>query len=73
MGHDHKRATTKSFFPNIENRLQLRINPTPNFTAILTGHGNLKTFLHKFEIIENPPNMPLQQSRPNGAPHNIQL
>ena len=31
-----KGATTKSFFPNIEDRLQLRINPTPNFTAIVT-------------------------------------
>jgi hypothetical protein len=33
-----KGATTKSFFPNIEDRLQLRINPTPNSTALLTGH-----------------------------------
>ena len=49
-----KGATTKSFFPNIEDRLQLRINPTPNFTAIVTGHGNIKTYLHKFKIIENP-------------------
>jgi len=32
----------------------LRINPTPNFTAIVTGHGNIKTYLHKFKIIENP-------------------
>ena len=38
-----KGAITKSFFPNIEDRLQLRINPTPNFTAIVTGHGNIKT------------------------------
>jgi hypothetical protein len=34
-------------------RLKLRINPTPNFTAIVTGHGNIKTCLHKFNIIEN--------------------
>jgi len=46
-----KGATTKSFFPNIEDRLKLRINPTPNFTAIVTGHGNIKTYLHKFKII----------------------
>ena len=38
-----KGGTTKSFFPNIEDRLQLKINPTPNFTAIVTGHGNIKT------------------------------
>ena len=48
-----KGATTKSFFPNIEDRLQLRINPTPNFTAIVTRHGNIKTYRHKFKIIQN--------------------
>jgi ribonuclease HI len=30
-----KGATTKSFFPIIVDRLKLRINPTPNFTAIV--------------------------------------
>jgi len=35
-----KGATTKSFFLIIVDRLKLRINPTPNFTAIVTGHGN---------------------------------
>ena len=49
-----KGATTKSFFPSIVDRLKLRINPTPNFTAIVTGHGNIKTYLHKFNIIQNP-------------------
>ena len=49
-----KGATTKPFFPNTENRLQLRINPIPNFTAIVMGYGNLKTYLHKFETIDNP-------------------
>ena len=54
MGNDHKRSDKKSFFPNIENRLQLRINPPPKFTAIVTEHGNIKTCLHKFKIIETP-------------------
>jgi hypothetical protein len=35
-------------------RLKLRINATPNFTAIVTGHGNIKTYVHKYKIIENP-------------------
>jgi hypothetical protein len=35
-------------------RLKLPINPTPNFTAIVTGHGNIKTYIHKYNIIENP-------------------
>jgi hypothetical protein len=43
-----------SFFPFIVDRLKLLINPTPNCTAIVTGHGNTKTYLHKYNIIENP-------------------
>jgi len=66
-----KGATTKSFFPNIEDRLQLRINPTPNFTAIVTRHGNIKTLPQVQNNRE--PKMPLQQRRPNGGPYYIQL
>jgi len=44
---------TKSFFPIIVGRLKLRINPTPNFTALVTGHGNITSYLHKYNIIEN--------------------
>jgi hypothetical protein len=35
-------------------RLKLRINATPNFTAIVTGHGNIQTYLYKYKIIQNP-------------------
>ena len=48
-----KGETTKSFFPIIVDRLKLRINPTANFTAIVTGHGNIKTHLHKYKILQN--------------------
>ena len=37
-----------------ELRLELRINATPNFTAIVTGHGNIKTYLYKYKIIVSP-------------------
>jgi hypothetical protein len=30
------------------------INLTPNFTTIITGYGNIKTYLHKYKIIESP-------------------
>jgi hypothetical protein len=40
-----KGAITKSFFPKIVDRLKLRINAIPNFTAIVSGHGNIKTYL----------------------------
>ena len=49
-----KGAVTTFFFPNKADRLKLRINPTPKFTAIVTGHGNIKTYLHKYKIIESP-------------------
>jgi ribonuclease HI len=49
-----KGAVTKSFFPEITDRLKLKINATPKFTAIVTGHGNIKTYLFKYRIIERP-------------------
>jgi len=49
-----KDAKTKFFFPKIAGRLKLRINATPNFTAIVTGHGNIKTYLYKYKITESP-------------------
>jgi hypothetical protein len=52
--HTTKGAITKTFFTKILDRLKLKINLTPNFTTIITGHGNIKTYLHKYKIIESP-------------------
>jgi hypothetical protein len=49
-----KGTITKSFFPKIADTLKLRINATPNFTAIVTGHGNIKISLYKYKIIDSP-------------------
>ena len=49
-----KGVITKSFFPKIVDRLKLRINATPNFTTIVTGHGNIKMYLYKYKITESP-------------------
>jgi len=49
-----KGAITKAIFPNIEERLKFRVNITPNFTAIVRGHGNIKAYLHKYKIIGDP-------------------
>jgi len=49
-----KGAITKSFFLKIEDRLKLRLNATPKFTAIVTGHDNIKSYLYKYKIIDNP-------------------
>jgi len=49
-----KGAITKSFFPKIADRLKMKINVTPNFTTMVTGHGNIKSYLHKYKILDSP-------------------
>ena len=48
-----KGSTTK-YFPNVEERLKMKLNPTQNFTTIVTGHGKTRAYLHRFKIIEDP-------------------
>jgi len=48
-----KAAITKHFFPNLQDRVKLNINVNPNFTAMVTGHGKPRAYLHRFKIIEN--------------------
>jgi hypothetical protein len=50
----NKGRTTKEYFPKVAERLQRKINLTQNFTTLVTGHGNLKSYLHRFKIIEAP-------------------
>ena len=40
-----KGATTKLFFPILDDRLKIRIHTTPKFTTITTGNGNIKSYL----------------------------
>jgi len=47
-----KAAITKQFFPNVIHRLKLGIDINPNFTALVTGHGKTKAYLHRFTILE---------------------
>jgi len=37
----------------MEERLKMDINLTQNLTAIVTGHGKTRAYLHRFKIIEN--------------------
>jgi hypothetical protein len=48
-----KAATTKQFCPNVLDRIKLNINVNPNFTAMVTGHGKTRAYLHRFKIIES--------------------
>jgi hypothetical protein len=44
-------STTKEYFPNVGERLKIKLNLTQNFKAIVTGHGKTKAYLHRFKII----------------------
>jgi ribonuclease HI len=50
----NKGRTTKEYFPNVAERLQRKMNLTQNFTTLVTGHRNLKSYLYRFKIIEAP-------------------
>jgi hypothetical protein len=45
---------TREYFPVVAERLQMNINITQNFTTMVTGHGNIRSYLHRFKIIETP-------------------
>jgi hypothetical protein len=49
-----KGATCRSFFPDVEQRLRLRIPITPESTAIVSGHGKTRAYLNRFKIIDDP-------------------
>ena len=49
-----KGAITKPFVPKTADRLKMKINVTPNLTTMVTGHGNIKSYLHKYKIIDSP-------------------
>jgi hypothetical protein len=49
-----KGQTTKEYFPKVADRLNMKINITRNFTTIVTGHGNIRSYLHRFKILDTP-------------------
>jgi hypothetical protein len=53
-----KGATCKSFFPNVQQRLKLRIPITREFSALVSGHGKTKAYLKKIQT-NRQPNVPM--------------
>ena len=49
-----KGAVTKEFFLSVEGRLAVNLSLSPNVTAILTGHGNIRSYLYRLKIIGSP-------------------
>jgi len=48
-----KAAITTQFFLNTHDKLQLKINVTPVFAVMVTGHGKTKAYLHRFKIMDH--------------------
>jgi len=42
------------YFPVVVEKLKMKINITQNFTTMVTEHGNIRSYLHRFKIIETP-------------------
>jgi hypothetical protein len=47
-----KATITKQFFPNVQDRLKMKINVTPNFSAVVTGHGKTGAYFCRFKKME---------------------
>jgi ribonuclease HI len=47
-----KAATTKQYFPTVQDRLNTKISITPTNAAMLTGHGKTRAYLHRFKLLE---------------------
>jgi hypothetical protein len=37
----------------VRNRIKPNININPNFTAMVTGHGKTRAYLHRFKLMES--------------------
>ena len=49
-----KGAVCRFFFPRLEQRLKMKLRITPEFTALVTGHGKTKSYLHRFILTDDP-------------------
>jgi hypothetical protein len=45
-----KGLVTNEFFPNIKDRLKMKMHVTPSFTAMVTAHGKTRSYLYCFEL-----------------------
>jgi len=48
------KGKTKSFFPDIDERKSKRLQMGVNLSTIVTGHGTLRSYYHRFKIKDDP-------------------
>jgi hypothetical protein len=53
-GQSTKGQITKQYFPDITASLNMKLNLTHNFTFMVTGHGNINSYLYRFKIRGTP-------------------
>jgi hypothetical protein len=49
-----KGKIAKEYFPIVAERLKMKIMTTHKLTTMLTGHGNVNAYLHRFKITNTP-------------------
>ena len=49
-----KEAIAKEFFSSVEIKLAVNLTLSPKLTTIMTGHGNIRSYLHRLKIIGSP-------------------
>jgi hypothetical protein len=56
MGPNNKmvKFQKKKYFPVVADRLSININITQNLKTVVTSHGNIRSYLHRFKIIYTP-------------------
>jgi hypothetical protein len=50
----NKGELTKTFFPSVKDRLSESLQMCINLSTIVTGHGKLRSYFHRFKITEDP-------------------
>jgi hypothetical protein len=49
-----KGAINKELFLSVERRITVILNLCPKVTTIMTGHGNIRSYLHRLKIVGSP-------------------
>ena len=49
-----KGKITREYFRVVADRLKMKINIAQNFTTVVTWHGNIRSYPHRFKTTETP-------------------
>jgi hypothetical protein len=54
IGPNNKQRNHKEYFLVVADKLIMKINVTHNFTSLVMGHRNIRSYLHCLKILETP-------------------